>query len=203
MAGARKRAKARVRPKKPTKKKTTRRAAPRISIQQSVVAAARVIEPAAEAFSRVATEPPPSAVREPSSRRVAEAELLHLAREVHGIHHASDRSIAHLRAALARLANAFADGPLPRAMFHAWLHRDGDERAALALAWAREQLRLALEELLQDEIDRGRARSDVSAPTLAWLLLAACEAMAHEPAGSVDERVDTLVTLTESPRPVP
>jgi hypothetical protein len=181
------------------RKPPARNRAPRTSIQQSIAAAARVIEP--PAASRTAVESSASAGAEPSSRRVAETELLRLAREVHAIHHGDDAPAAHLPAALARLTSAYTGGPLPRAMFHAWLHRGGDDRAALALAWAREQLRLALEEMLHDEIGGGRARPDVPAPTLAWLLLAACEALAHEPPGSVDERVDMLATLITSGRP--
>jgi hypothetical protein len=202
MARARKRAKPRTerKPKKQDtrRKRPARRVVPGTSIQRSVAAAARLIEPPAADIGRPTVESAPSAEPERSSRRVAETALLSLARDVHRIHVADDEPAGHLRAALARLASAYTDGTLPRAMFHAWLHRGGDERATLALGWAREQVRLALEELLQDEVGRGRARRDIAAATLAWLLLAGCEALAHEPSGSIEERVDMLATLVSS-----
>jgi hypothetical protein len=169
-----------------------RRAAPLVAIEESVAAAARA-----------AAGDPTLAAPEPFSRRAAEADLLRLAREISAIAQVRDPAKAGVRAALALLARAYTEGPLPRALFHAWLHRSVDESAALALAWAREQLRLALEEVIDQEAPRGRARTDVPAATLAWMLLAACEAMAHEPAGSVDDRLETLVAFSDPSREAP
>src|SRR5688572_15531731 len=102
---------------------------------------------------------------------------------------------AGLAAALATLTTEYsADAALPRAMCGAWLGSRKDKTAALALAWAREQVRLALRDVL--ERARTRAPLGVDADTLAWLLLAACEALAYEPASAVADRVRVLFEIT-------
>src|SRR5262249_50805993 len=68
-----------------------------------------------------------------------------------------------LDAALERLAS----GSRPLARNHA------DKTKALAAAWAHEQARLAMHEILEREARRGALRDDLSRPLLAWLLIAA------------------------------
>jgi hypothetical protein len=130
----------------------------------------------------------PTAARPPTSH--AEGELLALARAVAEI----DASGAGaLDTALARLAEAYApDAPLPRLLFTAWADRADDKTALLALAWAREQVRLALEELLARGAAARTARADVPPDVLAWVLLAACEAIALAPPDAAADRVRTL-----------
>ena len=102
---------------------------------------------------------------------------------------------AALSAALQTLTAEYtAEAALPRAMCGAWLGSRKDKTAALALAWAREQVRLALRDVL-DRADT-RAPLKVDAETLAWLLLAACEALAYEPASAVADRVRVLFEIT-------
>ena len=151
----------------------------------------------ARTASRKRPAPRPSAARRgaqsPASR--AEAALLRLASEVSSVA-ASAGGRSPLRAALDVVAAAHAEGAaLPCALFQWWLASDADDTARLALGWAREQVRLGLEEILQRELTAGRAPADVPTGALAWIALAACEAMAHEPAGAVPERLEALVSL--------
>jgi hypothetical protein len=131
----------------------------------------------------------------PASRRArpaprpteAETRLLALAREL-------DR--LPLEDAVRALAAAHGPAePLPRAVYRAWLRSRGDKAAALALAWAREQLRLALRDAL------GRAGGSVGTRLhpqdehRAWILLAAAEALAHEPPAAVADRLRAILGL--------
>ncbi len=115
-----------------------------------------------------------------------EARLLGLARDLAALL-AEVAPDGVLNRALARLAEP--PGPAaPRA-------RGGDsdaEGAALALGWAREQARLALRDVVEAAGRAGAARTDVDPDTLAWLLLAAGEALAREPAGAVPDRLRAL-----------
>jgi hypothetical protein len=96
--------------------------------------------------------------------------------------------------AIRALADAYApDGALPRAVAQAWLQSRGDKTAALALAFARENLRLALEEVLA-RAPRGALPG--SAETRAWLVLAACEAIAQEPREAAADRRRALLELS-------
>jgi hypothetical protein len=131
----------------------------------------------------------------------AEIRLLALARELTALARREPPAPAALADALRTLAAAFApDQPLAHELCKAWLASRAAKTAALALAWAREQVRLALEELLQQ---RGvTARVALSDETRAWLLLAGCEALAHEPPGAAADRLRTLFEvggLTEPP----
>jgi hypothetical protein len=135
--------------------------------------------------------------RAPSPRAgtssAAERELLALARELSAM--PGEASVAD---ALRRLAAAYApDAALPRAAAEAWLHGRGDKTGALALAWAREQVRLALEERLARAGARGAIAADPA--TRAWLLLAAAESIAHEPPAAVADRLRTLLELSGQP----
>ena len=69
------------------------------------------------------------------------------------------------------------------------------ESASLALSWAREQLRLSLEETITRS-PKGRPTLGLAPDALAWLLLAACEAIAHEPPSAVADRVRTVLALS-------
>lgn len=98
-------------------------------------------------------------------------------------------------AALRLLAAAYAPGaPLPRATAQGWLQSHGDKITVLALAWARERVRVALEELLARAPARGTLPG--SAETRSWLILAACEAMALEPPAAAADRLRALLELT-------
>ena len=98
--------------------------------------------------------------------------------------------------AVGRLDGAFAPGaPLPRQLAQAWLQTRGDKARALALGWAREQVRRALAEIVEGA-DRGRnPNGRVSAETAAWLLLAVAEGESHEVGGTVGDRLAALRAL--------
>lgn len=92
------------------------------------------------------------------------------------------------------LVRAYApDAPLARALREDWIRDHDDKTATLAFAWAREQVRLAL----VDVLDRARVARAASSETdtIAWLWLAACEALAHEPASAVSDRAHALATF--------
>lgn len=131
----------------------------------------------------------------PPPLRSADSLLLELARSVDAL--ARDPAEVNvLPAALARLEEAYGrHAELPRALAESWLHTRNDKAAVLALAWAREQLRLALLAVIQREAGRGRVRTDLSPDAAAWLLLAGSEAMAHEPPGAAPDRTAMLLEL--------
>jgi len=117
----------------------------------------------------------------------AETLLLTLAKDLAG---------APLDRALRTIADAFVPGAeLPREVFNAWIKTRCEKTASLALSWAREQLRLSLEETIARS-PRGRASLGLAPDTLAWLLLAACEAIAHEPPSAVPDRVRAVLELS-------
>jgi hypothetical protein len=90
------------------------------------------------------------------------------------------------------LARAYApDAPLARALREDWIRGHDDKTATLAFAWAREQVRLALVDVLH----RVRGARAADADTIAWLWLAACEALAHEPPSAVSDRAHTLAVF--------
>jgi len=138
----------------------------------------------------------PAAPLAPPPPTEAERQLLALARELAAL------GADPLPRAIDLLAAAYApEAPLPSALQQAWLAGRGNKTAVLALAWAREQVRLALEEML------GAARAGdvrgalgVSVHTHAWLVLAACEALAQEPPSAVPDRVRALAELTGAVR---
>jgi len=128
------------------------------------------------------------AARRETKPTEAERRLLDLAREL------SARPGADVSGALGLLAAAHApDAPLPRAMAQAWIRGREDKTAALALAWAREQVRLALEEILAQAPHRSALSPSVE--TRAWLLLAAAESIAHEPEAAAADRLRALLDL--------
>jgi len=117
----------------------------------------------------------------------AETLLLTLAKDLAG---------TPLDGALRRLADAFTPGAdLPREMYGAWIKSRREKTTSLALSWAREQVRLSLEETIARS-PRMRPALGLAPDTLAWLLLAACEAIAHEPPSAVADRVRTVLELS-------
>jgi hypothetical protein len=85
--------------------------------------------------------------------------------------------------------------PLADALRRHWLRGRDDKTARLALAWAREQLRLALVDALHRAGAAGAVRRDLPDDTLAWLWLAASEGLAHEPPAAVADRVHALAAF--------
>jgi len=120
--------------------------------------------------------PPP-----PARLGAGEARLLTLARDLTTLITTAPPSRL-LDAALERLAS----GARPLARNHA------DKTKALAAAWAHEQARLAMNEILEREARRGALRDDLSRPLLAWLLIAARDALAHESPDALEERLQAL-----------
>jgi hypothetical protein len=118
----------------------------------------------------------------PAAAPTAEALLLALARDV-------TARTADVQTIVDVMATAYApDAPLAAALREDWMHARADKTAGLALGWAREQVRLALVDVLQ----RARSRDP---ETLAWLWLAACEALAYEAATAVPDRVHALTAF--------
>jgi hypothetical protein len=155
-------------------------------------------KPAARTIQRRASAGAP-APRQPAARTArpirialppptrAETLLLTLAKDLAG---------APLDRALRTIADAFAPGAeLPREVFNAWIKTRREKTASLALSWAREQLRLSLEETIRHS-PRARTTLGLAPDTLAWLLLAACEAIAHEPPSAVPDRVRAVLELS-------
>jgi hypothetical protein len=98
-----------------------------------------------------------------------------------------------LTSALTTLGTAFQAGaPLPRALAKARMGALGDKTRALALAWAREQLRLVLGELFDRAAAGGALRVGLATEPLAWVVLAACEALADEPPQAAPDRIRAL-----------
>jgi hypothetical protein len=128
----------------------------------------------------------------------AERRLLALASEVTALSK-GDRPVA---ATLRMLAAAYAPGSaLPRAVARAWLAARGDKTLTLALAWARENVRLVLEDVLARSAHEGTLPG--GADLRAWLILAACEAIAQEPPAAGADRLRALLELTgQEPDPV-
>jgi hypothetical protein len=105
-------------------------------------------------------------------------------------------SATSLRAATEILFGAFsAGGALAPALLDAWRVARNDKRTALALAWAREQLRLAIADVIAREAKALRMTSDAPIDALAWALLVAAEACVHEAPGSPPERIDAALAL--------
>jgi len=122
----------------------------------------------------------------PARLGAGEARLLTLARDLTALITTATPSRL-LDAALERLAS----GAGPMAKRPSATSR-GDKTKALAAAWAHEQARLAMHEILEHEARRGALRDDLSRPLLAWLLIAARDALAHESPDALDERVQAL-----------
>ena len=124
----------------------------------------------------------------------AELLLLELAKDLVELTRDAEPARA-LSLPLQKLAAAYGPSEsLPHEVFRAWVRSRNDKTAALALSWAREQVRLGLQEVV--ERARGaRSRVELDSETFAWLLLAACEAIAQEPPSAVPDRVRALTQL--------
>ena len=129
----------------------------------------------------------------------AETLLLDLARDISARAGALDHQAdikADLETIVAALGSAYApDAALATALREDWLRGRDDKTARLALAWAREQVRLALSEVLQQARAMRAMRADGDVDTLAWLWLAACEALAHEPSSAAGDRAHALLAF--------
>jgi len=146
--------------------------------------------------ARPASRPSSSRPRHPSP---AEAALLELAQVLGAIAAAPSEGDA-VAAVLSRLEQAFGPGAaLPRQLAQAWLRTRGDKTRALALGWAREQVRRGLAEALLRKWARTGGRAGTLADTAAWLLLAVAEAEAHEPGGVVGDRLRAVCDLIGRP----
>jgi hypothetical protein len=131
-------------------------------------------------------------------RASAETLLLGLARDIASRAAALERR-ADVDTIVVTLLSAYApDAPLAIALREDWLRSRNDKTARLALAWAREQLRMALSEVLQRARATRSMRTAGDVETLAWLWLAACEALAHEPTSAVGDRAHALVAFLDA-----
>ena len=132
-------------------------------------------------------------------RADAERQLLALAGRLSTIAREDEPPATSLRAAVEALLTAYAaDGALAAALIEARRLARTDKRAALALAWAREQARLAIEDVLAREAKADRVRAVGPLDALAWLVLVAAESLVHEPAGVAVDRAETLLALVGS-----
>ena len=123
----------------------------------------------------------------------AETALLALARTLTALDRPEVSPRVTVTTALDVLAIAFQAGaPLPRALAHARNAALGDATRALAIAWAREQLRLSLGEILERAAVAADVKPGLPAESLAWLVLAACEALADEPPHAAPDRLKLL-----------
>jgi hypothetical protein len=124
----------------------------------------------------------------------SETALLTLARALTTLTTSGGSARAAVTTALDMLGSAFAPGaPLPRALAQAKNAALADATRALAVAWSREQLRLSLGEILARAAAAGDLRVALPTEPLAWLVLAACEALADEPREAAPDRVRLLV----------
>ncbi|MBM4442603.1 MAG: hypothetical protein FJ027_19470 [Candidatus Rokubacteria bacterium] len=140
--------------------------------------------------SRPARRPPSPPVAGPA----AEPLLLALAQALSA--RAAALTTADLHALIEMTFAAYgADTPLAAALRADWLRARGDKTAGLALGWAREQVRLALAEALARGRAEGVVRRDGDLDTLAWLWLAACEALAHDVPAAAPDRVQALAAF--------
>ena len=134
-------------------------------------------------------DPPPTSPL-PSQ---AEGALLALARTLTSVAAADPSPRAAVATALEVLATAFeARARLPRLLAQARTAALADDAYALALGWAREQLRLSLAEIVARAAGAGELRAALPSESLAWLVLAACEALADEPPQAAPDRIRLL-----------
>src|SRR5690349_14740821 len=152
MARARKRSRRRSR-------KRAARAAPAVTVPVSAPAASAELEPAAPAVPSDAS--PASVATSPPVEEDAEARLLTLAREVAAIPRRTASPREAISATIDYLVEAWRpDAPLPAAVFAAWNSARRDDRAALALAFAREQVALGVREVVEAASRAGELRDD-------------------------------------------
>jgi len=120
--------------------------------------------------------------------------LLTLARELTEIPSRTAGPATALPAAIEHLARAWRpDGPLAALAFDAWSAARADKTRALALAFAREQVVLGLQEILEATMKRGPRHENLAPDALAWLVIAGCESLAH--GGDSAEQIRILLGL--------
>jgi len=110
-----------------------------------------------------------------------ESRLLALARDLAGLTTTMPPARL-LEAALTRLAPPTALAP-PKPSVKA---------RELAAAFAHEQARLAMQDILDREASRGTLRQDLPLPLLAWLLVTARDGLAHETSDALEDRLQAL-----------
>jgi hypothetical protein len=139
---------------------------------------------------RTVAPPPAPAAAAPG----AEECLLGLARELAEISRGASDAEGALAAAVEHLARAWLpEAPLPAVVFDAWRAARADPSRALSLAFAREQIMLALQDTLAATRKTGHPRDDIGPDALAWLVAAGCESLAH--GGDSAERIRLLMAL--------
>ena len=138
----------------------------------------------------------PRAVRPRRTSPDVERVMLALAQRTADVARQTDPAATSLRAALDTLLGAHAAHPAM--LLDAWQRAHRDKRTALALGWAREQLRIAVADLLERETKAGRLPAEAPRDALAWLIVVASEAAASESAASVTDRVDALLAVLRS-----
>jgi hypothetical protein len=131
----------------------------------------------------------------------AERHLLALAARLSTVGAEGDPPVTPLGVTVKDLLGAHAaDGALAEALIDARRVARADKRAALALAWAREQVRLAVEEVLAREAKAERLHPALPLDAVAWVLLVAAESLVHDPSGGALDRLDTLLALAGAAR---
>jgi hypothetical protein len=125
--------------------------------------------------------------------------LLTLAAEVAAIATADEPPRIRRDQVLGRLAEAFGrDGEFASLILAGWHRGRADRGVALALAWAREQLRVSLQEILEAGAREGVMRRDRDPAALATVLLAGCESLLREaPEGGTVPMTDLLRVLAQ------
>jgi hypothetical protein len=119
--------------------------------------------------------------------------MLALAQRIAEVARETEPAPTPLRAGLETLLGAH--GVHVAALLDASRRAHRDKRAALALGWAREQVRIAVADLLGREMKAGRLPAEAPRDALAWLIVVASEATAAESAGIVADRVDALLAV--------
>jgi hypothetical protein len=146
-------------------------------------------QPARRAKRRAVATAPATAPR-PAA---AEATLLELARALSALPEAAGAPREAVTRALVALEAAFhPEAALPRALAQARIGALGNKTRALAVSWAREQLRLGLADILERAAARGELRVALDPEPLAWFVLAACEALGDEPPQAAPDRIRLL-----------
>jgi hypothetical protein len=129
----------------------------------------------------------------------AEQRLLALAAELAAIAAANEPPRIRRDQALGRLAEAFGrDGESASLILAAWHRGRADRGLALAVAWAREQLRVSLQEILEAGARQGVMRRDRDPAALASVLLAGAESLLRDaPEGGTVPMADLLRVLAQ------
>ena len=137
----------------------------------------------------------------PARPSPAESALLALSRTLTALDRPENSARVTVTTALDVLAIAFQPGAsLPRALAQARNAALADEARALAIAWAREQLRLSLGEIFERAASAGALKPMLPVDSLAWLVLAACEALADEHPHAAPDRLRLVADwLTGTP----